>query len=368
MTRNPPETERISLALRELYRDWGYRLFKMGKFEEYDLYSKNKAFLPSENIITFTDTDGRLLALKPDVTLSIVKSLPDEPGRVDKLCYHENVYRVSKRTGSFGELGQLGLECIGALDDYCLGEVLYLAARSLQTCGEDFILEVSHLGLITALLERVQAPAAERAALLRCIGEKNLHGAAAICRTLGAGEDVQDAFKTLLLLRGSPDQILPQLQPLAAALGAAKPLDTLTRALSVFEGTPLLGRVMLNCSVVSDTGYYTGIVCKGYLSGVAGSVLSGGQYDGLLARMRRSGSGMGFAVYLDLLEHFGQSAPPNDVDLMLQYGTENPAAVRQAVAALQAKELRVLAVPRFSDAVRAERRAILENGEVRFCE
>ena len=37
--------ERISFALRSLYSRFGYTRYKMSKFEEYDLYVKNKDFL-----------------------------------------------------------------------------------------------------------------------------------------------------------------------------------------------------------------------------------------------------------------------------------------------------------------------------------
>ena len=64
--------EKTIMSLRTLYRRYGYTPYKMSKFEEYDLYVRNKSFLPAGNIIAFTGTGGRLLALKPDVTLSIV--------------------------------------------------------------------------------------------------------------------------------------------------------------------------------------------------------------------------------------------------------------------------------------------------------
>ena len=73
----------------------------MSKFEEYDLYTRNKDFLVSDSIITFTDTSGALMALKPDVTLSIIKDSADVDGSVKKVYYNENVYRVSKGTQSF---------------------------------------------------------------------------------------------------------------------------------------------------------------------------------------------------------------------------------------------------------------------------
>ena len=69
--------EQSIYRLRELFIDNGYRKFKMNKFEEYDLYSKNKEFLVSDGVIVFNDTNGKLLALKPDVTLSIIKNSKD---------------------------------------------------------------------------------------------------------------------------------------------------------------------------------------------------------------------------------------------------------------------------------------------------
>ena len=87
--------EKAIFKLRELYSRYGYMRYKVSKFEEYDLYARNKSFLISENILTFTDTDGRLMALKPDVTLSIIKNIGNASEGVHKLYYNENVYRTS---------------------------------------------------------------------------------------------------------------------------------------------------------------------------------------------------------------------------------------------------------------------------------
>ena len=54
--------ERAIFALRSLYGTYGYLPYKMSKFEEYELYVQNKDFLVSDRIITFNDTNGRLLA------------------------------------------------------------------------------------------------------------------------------------------------------------------------------------------------------------------------------------------------------------------------------------------------------------------
>ena len=48
--------EAISLALRSLYARCGYQQYRMSRFEEYELYVRNKDFLISSDVITFTDT------------------------------------------------------------------------------------------------------------------------------------------------------------------------------------------------------------------------------------------------------------------------------------------------------------------------
>ena len=131
--------ERAAFSLCALYEDAGFQKYRMSKFEEYALYVQNKDFLVSENVITFTDTDGKLLALKPDVTLSIIKNTRPTDG-VMKVYYKENVYRVSKGTRSYKELMQAGLECLGDVTTETVIEVLALAAKSLDSISEQNVL------------------------------------------------------------------------------------------------------------------------------------------------------------------------------------------------------------------------------------
>ena len=134
--------ERAVFALRALYKNYGYSPFKMSKFEEYDLYVRNKDFLVGDSVITFNDTDGKLLAMKPDVTLSIIKNTVDEDNVKRKVFYNENVYRVSPKTHRFKEIMQTGIECIGDIDITDVYEVVFLAAKSLSLISPDFVLDI----------------------------------------------------------------------------------------------------------------------------------------------------------------------------------------------------------------------------------
>ena len=175
--------------LRELYEKFGYTQYKMSKFEEYDLYVRNKSFLISDSVITFTDTNGKLMALKPDVTLSIVKNSLDIPGYVQKLYYDEHVYRISDKTSAYKEIPQVGLECLGDIDDYSIAEVLSLAAQSLSTFDEDYILDISNLDILSLVLDRIGISESGRRALIECISKKDVHDAERICREEGIGAE-----------------------------------------------------------------------------------------------------------------------------------------------------------------------------------
>ena len=128
--------EKAMFALRSLYASHGFSMYRMSKFEEFELYASNMDFLDSGQIITFTDTDGMLMALKPDVTLSIVKNNRHIGNRIIKLFYNENIYRVSPKTHYFKEIMQVGLEYIGEIDLCVLCEVISLAAKSLHKISD----------------------------------------------------------------------------------------------------------------------------------------------------------------------------------------------------------------------------------------
>jgi ATP phosphoribosyltransferase regulatory subunit len=324
--------ERVMVALREMYRSYGYMPYKVSRFEEYDLYVQNRSALKSEQVLTFTDTNGKLMALKPDITLSIIKNTPcgGEPSRV---YYTENVYRAPRGAYGFQEIMQTGLECIGAVDDYAMCEVAALAVKSLRAVSPDCVLNVSDLRVICALL--ADAEAAGQAEILTLCGEKNLGGLDEACRKWGVADKTRALLGRILQLAGPIEQALPKLLALDLPESCGDALATL-RAIPAALG-PEAKNVNLDFSVVNDTDYYSGLVFKGFVSGIPAAVLSGGRYDGLMARMGKRGGAIGFAVYLDQLERFYGASPEYDVDVLILYDeTTDRAKLGKLAAALRA--------------------------------
>ena len=194
--------EKAVNKLRSLYLSYGYLSYKMSKFEEYDLYATNKDFLVSDRVITFTDTDGKLLALKPDVTLSILKNAVE--GEKQKVYYNENVYRVSGNTSDFKEIMQSGIECIGEVDLYDKYEVIMLAVKSLNLIGGDYLLNLSHLGILTEILSGCDEKF--KSHIIKHLSQKNAQGVKNACQTYGR-EDLAEVLSEISTLYGTIESV-----------------------------------------------------------------------------------------------------------------------------------------------------------------
>ncbi len=308
--------ERAGYCLRELYRRRGYLPFRMSKFEPYDLYARNKSFLVSENILTFTDTDGRLMALKPDVTLSIVRNAP-AAGTAQKVYYQENVYRTSPAAAGYREIMQAGLECIGSIDLLDMGEVLSLAAESLSLLGGNYLLDLGHTGAVSGFLEGIREPV--RSQLLEEVGRKNLSAIRELCARAGTAFHQSEKLCRLCQLYGPPCEVLPQLAELADNASCQAALEELESLCAFLESSGFAQNLRLDFSIANDMRYYNGVIFRGFLPGLSTGVLAGGRYDNLLRRMGKQGGAIGFAVYLDQLERLDEG-PAYDVDVLLLYG------------------------------------------------
>ena len=316
--------EKVSMKLMSLFSGYGYKKFKMSKFEEYDLYIENKSFLKSDNIIAFNDPTGKLLALKPDVTLSIAKNTADNETEPRKLFYAENVYRVSGNMHEFKEINQIGLELIGDIDTYSLCEVLNLAKLSLSQISDSYVLDISHMGLIIGLLESTGLPYDAKEEIIGYIGTKNSHEIRRICDEYGVDNTLCEKVTTLASLYGSIDKIIPEAEKLIVndtTENAVEELKTVCRTLKMSGNAD---NINIDFSVVSDISYYNGITFRGFIENVPGSILSGGRYDNLLKKLGKNSGAVGFAVYMDLLSYLDKDNDRYDADVLLVYSKNTP--------------------------------------------
>ena len=331
---NLKKEDRNILSLRHLYEQYGFVHYKMNKFEEYDLYVSNKDFLSGDNIITFTDTNGRLLALKPDVTLSIVKNYRDTVGTVQKVYYNENIYRPSKSTKTYKELMQMGLECMGDLNLYHISEVLLLAAKSLEALSDSYILDLSHLGVVRGFLKELNLQPRHEERFLSLLREKNCHGIQTLFDSLKIDDELREKAIALAAAYGNMDSVLKTLESISLNETMDRAIEELSTVCGVLEEQGF-DNVHLDFSIEGDMGYYNGFLFRGYIEGIPTGVLSGGQYDELMEKMGKSSDAIGFAINLSLLEDYETNVGSYDTDVLLLYDSSaSPAALMEAVQEL----------------------------------
>ena len=311
--------EKAMMNLRSLYGKYGYTQYKMSKFEEYDLYVRNKNFLKSDQIITFNDQSGRLMALRPDVTLSIVKNTKDCGDKLCKYYYNENVYRLSNTSREFKERMQVGLECIGNIDVYSMSEVILLAEKSLETIGGRYVLDISHMGFLSGFLDDLGVNESQTPPILRCIREKNAPEIEKLSRQFKLSDKAVSKLKKLTMLYGTFEETIDVLKEISTG---SRTNEAVCELEAVYDTVKRLGggkNIHIDFSIVNDMNYYNGIIFQGFIDGVSAGILYGGRYDNLMLRFGRTSGAIGFAVYLDLLERYEEESKVYDVDVLVLY-------------------------------------------------
>lgn len=349
--------------LRDMYREYGYVPYRMGKFEEYELYMRNRSFLRSDRILYFTDTDGQLRAMKPDVTLSIVKNYSGKS--IEKLCYNESVFRAGD--SGFRQIQQSGLECIGEVDDYLQSEVVMLALKSLELISDRYLLDISHLGFISAAISEL-VPEQERDDILRAIGQKNAAGIRSICQKAQIPAKDRDDILFLSQGYGKAEDMLEKMQRLIRNDAMQTAFDELKTTVICTKAFEPSANLMIDLSMMDDLHYYNGIIIRGMIEGIPETLLSGGRYDNLLTLLGKTGKAIGFAVYMDLLERFEQEDDGYAADILLLHeAQEDPEVIISCVRQLQKDGYSVRAQSQ-NDEIQCRKTATIRNGEVVFDE
>ncbi|MBQ2694723.1 MAG: ATP phosphoribosyltransferase regulatory subunit [Clostridia bacterium] len=308
----------LTYELSMLYKQWGYKEYRMAKFEEYSFYSDNRDFLAGKGILAFNNSDGRLMALKPDITLSIVKNakLSDS---LTKLYYNESVFRMSDSSNDYKEIKQTGVEVLGKVDDYLAAEVLMLAAKSLKTIDKDFVLSVSHMAFIPSLLAELEFGENTKKDIINCIKGKNAHDLRSICEKCGVDGNKTELLAKLAGISGKIGAVLPELCALACNDEMKAACAELEFIASSLKKSDLSDRLYIDLSVLNNTDYYNGIIFQGYVEKAPSAVLSGGRYDKLAGKLRENTQAIGFAVYLDNLNFYYKKKREFDSDILILF-------------------------------------------------
>lgn len=177
-----------------------------------------------------------------------------------------------------------------------------------------------------------------RREILRCLGEKNAHELHAICEEEHVEEAESYRLVTVVEVYGDFTKGLEKMRTLLEGIPLQDPawqaVEELSAVYRVLDAVGCGNRIVLDFSVTNDMDYYNGITFQGFVDGIPEHVLSGGRYDTLVKKFGKDAGAIGFAIYPDLLERLTNEKRDSDVDVLLTYGSADP-----AIAAVEAEKL-----------------------------
>lgn len=255
------------------------------------------------------DDDGRLLVVRPDNTLSIVRLVSTRMHAAPlplRLRYDAPVVREQTRyAGASRQFTQLGFELIGEEGSSGDAELVRMVVDTMRALGiSSWRVVCGSVRPFLELLSRCDDEELAREALSR-VHANNLvdldtvvRAAAisdamkrAICevpRTFG-GVEALDRIDDLLREAGIEEQLTGELRSLARAYGEQSADSSLT----------------FDFSILNSFDYYTGLVLKVYAGDLPDPVGSGGRYDAIFDGVfpgREHTPAAGFAFSLERLE------------------------------------------------------------------
>ena len=297
----------VETAAMSVFDGWGYEEIATPSVDFYALFERGMGRDEARRSFRFTDTDGRLLALRPDVTSSVARAaatLFAGAPRPLRFCYAASVFRQRPRShAEWKRQGrQLGCELFGAGRADADLEVLAIAAEVLERLGlgGSYRITLNHVGVFNGVAEQLGLDAGARERMRRLVDERDAAALEEFLKTLGRSDATAERAGRLARLAGGGR--LPEgARELLSNARSRAALDEL-ESLRAFVETLGLGEVFsVDLADVSGLDYYTGLVFKIYVEGAGARVGGGGRYDELTANFGRREPAVGFVLDLDAL-------------------------------------------------------------------
>ena len=339
--KNMSKKNLVLLNIRKMYDSYGYKKISLPSFEEYDLYNENKDFI-DRNVLTVMSPNGKLLALRPDITLSVAKKVSkDQSLKYSKIYYQENTYNLTKYVG-YEEDEQLGIELIGKESTFLDFEIINLAVKSLDIINKKSMIALSHAGFISSIFENFDLEYETKEQILDCINRKNSHD---IQKILKKNEHISENVKKLIYkipeLSGNLENIEKELLKYEINVNTKKILSELKQLNSLLMKFYKKSKIIFDFSVVKNLNYYNGIILQGYIEGFPNVILTGGRYDKLFEKFGVDTGAVGFAILTDGLKGYYKDTDKKDFEVLIAYDNSDFEKLVEIVNDFQKKGLRV---------------------------
>lgn len=304
--------DRIQGKIISVIMNHGCKIIETPSFEDYDVYQH---FFPQlrQQMVKTIDTDGRVLVLRPDVTLPIVETAAREFPRSNQLLkfgYVSTVFREYYGRSTYGkDFLQGGIEILGDSSPECDGEVIVTAAEILKAVGvENIRIDIGTAAYTQALFDGLPLSEEQKATLKGYMAERNLVACKSYIASLPISSDARKALEALPILFGPYAQTLSKARDYSINSGMLNALSRLERVYDYILYAGYADKVQLDFGFASRLGYYTDTVFKVYVDGALYDIIDGGRYDQLSSRFGVDRPACGFGMNINLLYEYMSDA------------------------------------------------------------
>lgn len=295
--------KKLQSKIEDIFSKWGYEEIVTPTIEFYQTFNSGFHKLKEEDVYKFFDEKGKILVLRPDMTIPIARVVATkfkESQLPVRLRYVSNVFRVHESLGGMkNEYTDCGVELIGLDSKDSDLEVLLTALDAMKVLKDtESTLEIGDINIFNCAVKDLSIDQDKKDELADLIDRKSAKELEDFLLDNKIDESHSDFFKELPWLFGGRE-VLNKAKGLAMNEEMKECIAYLE---SLYQKLGELGfgnEVTFDLGMVPRLDYYTGIIFKGYADGVGATVLSGGRYDNLMSTFGVDVPAIGFSFNLD---------------------------------------------------------------------
>ena len=270
------ERRRVEQAMRDVCLRAGFGEVVTPTFEHSELFTLRSGQGIIDEMYVFRDKGDREMALRPEITASVIRFFVNELSNNPKplkLYYVGNCFRYENpQSGRFREFFQLGAEIIGSKNPETDAEAIALAVNCIRATGlNNFKVRVGHIGILKSL---VQAEITDQQAMpevMRMLDKEDFDALGDMFDARALPRQLFDRITTIAEMRGKVD-VLDNLEE----SGAIDHLREIFRILALHG----IEDCEVDLGIVRGLDYYTGMVFEidAPSLGAEKQIMGGGSY------------------------------------------------------------------------------------------
>jgi ATP phosphoribosyltransferase regulatory subunit len=305
----------IDKRFMKLFKAYGYSEIETPTMEFYDVFTQGKDAIATEAMFKLYDHKGRILVLRPDMTVPIARVAAtklleaqrsetrlEEQGYPIRISYSGRVFRLNEPSfDGQKEILQTGIELMGIKSPEADAEVIAIAVKLLLSAGfENFQIDIGQVEFFKGLMEEGSFTESETEEIRAFIDKKDMFGVEQILKEHEIDDNLREIIMNLPKYFGTIE-VIKTIKNLRINERSKKAVDYLENVIEILEEYELTKYITIDLGMVQKLGYYTGIIFKGFTYGVGFPIVSGGRYDKLVEKYGKPCAAVGYSVNLNML-------------------------------------------------------------------